>query len=239
MSGPVLRVVSYNIHSQRDDPEALVGVVRGLAPDVLLVQEAPRRFRWRHKCSELARSFGLYVAEGGLPALGNLVLTDLRVQIGRSRCVRFPLTPGRHMRGAALVECAVAGVPFAVVGTHLGTDAGERPAHARLLRAALADLRGPVIVGADLNDEPGGPAWSVLAGGLVDAAAAVAVPAGGGPGVAVRPVPTYSCADPRRRIDAIFTDPRIAVEAYRVVDTPAARRASDHFPVVADLRLPA
>jgi endonuclease/exonuclease/phosphatase family metal-dependent hydrolase len=154
------------------------------------------------------------------------------------------------MRGAALVECAVAGVPFAVVGTHLGTDAGERPVHARLLRTAMADLRGPVILGADLNDEPGGPAWSVLAAGLVDAAAAAAVPAGGATaGTAVpeaaagpppvAPVPTYSCGDPRRRIDAIFTDPRITVAAYEVLDTPAARRASDHFPVVADLRLPA
>jgi endonuclease/exonuclease/phosphatase family metal-dependent hydrolase len=54
----------------------------------------------------------------------------------------------------------------------------------------------------------------------------------------VTPVPTYSCADPRRRIDAIFTDPRITVVAYQVPDTPVARRASDHFPVVADLRLP-
>jgi endonuclease/exonuclease/phosphatase family metal-dependent hydrolase len=51
------------------------------------------------------------------------------------------------------------------------------------------------------------------------------------------PAVTFSCADPRRRIDAILVDPRIGLVSYQVVDTLLARRASDHFPVVADLRL--
>ena len=39
-----LRVASYNIHTQRDDTVALAQVVREIAPDVLIVQEGPRRF---------------------------------------------------------------------------------------------------------------------------------------------------------------------------------------------------
>ena len=42
-----LRVVWYNVHGLRDDAAALAGVVREAAPDVVIVQEAPRRFRWR------------------------------------------------------------------------------------------------------------------------------------------------------------------------------------------------
>ena len=42
-----------------------------------------------------------------------------------------------------------------------------------------------------------------------------------------------------QRLDAVFVDPRITVTGYRVVDSPAARRASDHLPVVVDLALPA
>ncbi|MDI5944131.1 endonuclease, partial [Micromonospora sp. DH15] len=76
--GVPLRVVSYNVHSQRDDQAALAAVVRAVAPDVVIVQEAPRRFRWRQKCASLAESFGLVVAVGGLPSLGNLLLTSLR-----------------------------------------------------------------------------------------------------------------------------------------------------------------
>jgi endonuclease/exonuclease/phosphatase family metal-dependent hydrolase len=221
-AGP--RVVSYNIHGQRDDQAALAAVVRELAPDVLLLQEAPRRFRWRQRCAALARRFGLVVAVGGLPGLGNLILTDLRVQVWQTWCVRFPLTPGRHLRGAAFARCTVAGVPFVVAGSHLATFAPERPAQARLLRQQLAGQAEPVVVGADLNDQPGSPTWQALVDGLVDPGAQAAVPTLPGP--------------PPRRIDALLVDPRLEVVSYQVVDTPAARRASDHLPVVADLRLP-
>jgi endonuclease/exonuclease/phosphatase family metal-dependent hydrolase len=224
-SGASLRVVSYNVHSLRDDRRALTAVVRELAPDVLLLQEAPRRFRWRPRCAALARRFGLVVAVGGMPALGNLILTDLRVQVRQTWCVRFPLTPGRHLRGAAFALCTVGGVEFVVAGSHLATYPPERPGQAKQLRAGLAELTEPVLLGADLNDQPGSRSWQMASEGLVDPGAAAAAP-------------TFPSADPRRRIDAIFVDPRIDVVSYQVVDTPAARRASDHLPVVADLRLP-
>lgn len=218
-------MVSYNIHGQRDDRAALASVVRELAPDVLLVQEAPRRFRWRQRCAALARRFGLVVAAGGLPGLGNLILTNLRVQVGDTWCIRFPLTPGRHLRGAALARCTVAGVQFVAAGSHLATFPPERPGQARLLASELAGLPEPVVVGADLNDVPGSATWQAIADGRLDPGSEEAVS-------------TFSCAAPQRRIDAIFVDPRFEVLGYQVVDTPATRRASDHFPVLADLRLP-
>jgi endonuclease/exonuclease/phosphatase family metal-dependent hydrolase len=219
-----LRVVSYNIHTLRDDRAALVAVVRELAPDILLLQEAPQRLRWRHRCAALAHEFGMVVAAGGQPGRGNLILTNLRVRVTDTWCRWYPLTPGRHLRGAAFARCAVGGVTLVVAGSHLATDPVERPNQAKLLKAALAEVDEPVVVGADLNDEPGGESWQVLAEGLVDSCGADATV-------------TYSCANPRRRIDAIFVDPRVEVTSYRVVDTPLARRASDHFPVLADLRL--
>ncbi|WP_416903125.1 endonuclease/exonuclease/phosphatase family protein [Micromonospora echinospora] len=228
MGGVPLRVVSYNIHTQRDDTAALAEVVRAARPDVVIVQEGPRRFRWRSKCAALAESFGLVVGAGGLPALGNLLLTSLRVRVHATRCQRFPLTPGRHLRGAAFAECAVGGARFVLAGTHLSTDPAERPEQAALFRAEVEAARWPVLVGADLNEGPGGAAWRTIADGLTDAAVAA--------DRADRL--TYSCADPRRRIDALFVDPRITVVDYDVVDTPQTRRASDHFPVLADLLLP-
>lgn len=223
-----VRVVSYNIHSSRDDVDALAEMVRELAPDVLVVQEGPRRFRWRHRTAALARSFDLVVAEGGLHSLGNLVLTSLRVRVHETWCVRYPLTPGRHMRGAAFARCSVEGAPFAAAGTHLSTDPAERPSQAVLFRAALAGIDVPLVVGADVNENAAGTAWQALAAGLVDTAEH-----GGGGGTN-----TFSVRNPYDRIDALLVDPRIEVRGYRVVDTPAARRASDHFPVVADLTLP-
>jgi endonuclease/exonuclease/phosphatase family metal-dependent hydrolase len=230
MPGPgvPLRVVSYNVHSQRDDTAALAEVVRAAAPDVVIVQEGPRRFRWRHKCASLADSFGLVVAAGGLPALGNLLLTSLRVRVLATRCQRYPLTPGRHLRGAAYAECRVGGSRFLLAGSHLSTDPAERPAQAAAFKRELAAATLPVVAGADLNEEPDGPAWRTVAEGLTDTAVAA--------DRADRH--TFSCAHPHRRIDALFVDPRITVVDYDVVDTPRTRRASDHFPVLVDLLLP-
>ncbi|WP_422743057.1 endonuclease/exonuclease/phosphatase family protein [Micromonospora sp. WMMD754] len=230
MAGPgvPLRVLSYNVHSQRDDTAALAEVVREVAPDVVIVQEGPRRFRWRQKSATLAESFGMVVAAGGLPSLGNLLLTTLRVRVTETRCQRYPLTPGRHLRGAAYARCRVGGVDFLLAGSHLSTDPTERPAQAAAFKRELAASPLPVVAGADLNEGPDGPAWRTVAEGLTDAAVAA--------DRADRH--TFSCADPRRRIDALFVDPRITVADYDVVDTPRTRRASDHFPVLVDLLLP-
>lgn len=229
MSGIRLRVLTYNVHSQRDDLTALASVVRDIAPDVAILQEAPRRFGWRQGCARLARRTGLVVAAGGLPALGNLVLTTLRVEVSGSECVRFPLTPGRHLRGAVLVSCRIAGTRFAVAGSHFSLDAAERIAQAAVLKEHLGALRVPVILGADLNENSGGSAWRTVADELTDVALAA-----GREGLA-----TFPSAHPRERIDAVFIDRRCAVADYQVVSTAAARAASDHLPVVADIVLPA
>jgi endonuclease/exonuclease/phosphatase family metal-dependent hydrolase len=228
--GPRLRLLSYNVHSQRDDVAALTAVVRAAEPDVVVVQEAPRRFGWRVKSAVLAHRFGLVVAGGGLPALGNLVLTSLRVRVHEQHCVRYPLTPGRHLRGAVVVRCSIGGTRFAVAGSHLATDPGERPGQAELLRRVLADVDDPLLLGIDLNETPGGDAWQALtAGRLVDAAA-----------VAGRAdQATFPVSAPTRRIDGIFVDDRCKVIDSRVVDPPEARRASDHFPLLVDVALPA
>lgn len=220
-----LRVVSYNVHGQRDDVEALAETVRGLAPDVVVVQEAPRRFRWRTRCAQLASSFGLVYAVGGLPSLGNLILTNFRVRVHDTWCLQYPLTPGRHMRGAAFARCGIGNSRVTLAGSHLSLDAAERVSQATLLKKALAEADGPVIFAADLNENSGGAAWRTLADGLTDAAVAAGA----------ADTATFPCAGPRERIDAVFVDPAIEVVRYEVVDTPAARRASDHLPIMVDI----
>lgn len=230
-TGPVarLRLLTYNVHGLRDDADALVRVIRAAAPDVVCVQEAPRRFRWRHKCAELARRCGLLVGSGGGTALGNLIMVNLRVRVHEAWSLRFPLTPGRHLRGAAFARCSVAGGRFLLAGSHLSTDPAERPTQAALLRAALSGATDPVLLAADLNDTAGSLAWRTLADGRHDAAEQA--------GAAKQP--TFSVSSPRRRIDAVFADERCPVTRYEVLDTPDVRRASDHFPVLVEVAVPA
>jgi endonuclease/exonuclease/phosphatase family metal-dependent hydrolase len=223
--GHALRVVSYNVHGQQDDEAALTEMIRSAGPDVLVMQEGPRRLRWRQRCADLADRTGLLYAAGGLPSLGNVVLTSQRVRVHDSRCVQFPLTPGRHLRGAVVVECSIGRTRFVVVGSHLATDPAERPGQAAVLVDVLAGVDQPVVIAADLNETSGGAAWRTLADGRLDA--------GGADGR-----PTYPAAQPRQRIDVIFVDPRFELRGCQVPDNPPARLASDHLPVVADLWLP-
>jgi endonuclease/exonuclease/phosphatase family metal-dependent hydrolase len=222
---PRVRVVSYNVHGLRDDQRALTGVVRELEPDVLVLQEAPRRLRWRTRCAELARRLGMVYASGGGTALGNLILVSLRVAVPEEWALRYPLVPGRHMRGAAFARCAVGRVPVVVAGTHLGLHPAERLDQARLLDRALAGLDAPVVLAGFFTEPPGAPARALLAGRLADVA--------GGDGA-----PTFPAAGARERIDAIMVGPGVEAAGYRVVSSAATAVASDHLPVVADLVLP-
>lgn len=225
--GVKLRVVAYNIHSSRDDLNALAAVVRGLNPDILIMQEGPRRFRWRTKAAALAHSFHMVYATGGLPSLGNVIMTSLKVRVRETWEVRFPLKPGRHMRGAAFARCEAGGAAFTVVGTHLSTDDEERPSQAELLRQAVSGIEGPVILGGDLNDIPGSASWALAHAGLVDV----------GDRMGFGDVCTFPCRGADRRLDTIAVTDQIGLEAYQVETGELTHRASDHFPVVADLVL--
>lgn len=219
----MLRVMSYNVQGLKGDRAALVDVVREAAPDVLVVQEAPRRLRWRTRNAQLAHDVDLVYVSGGAPSLGNVLLSDLAVRPYGTWELRYPLTPGRHMRGAAFARCTAGGAAFTLVGSQLATEADERPGQAELLKKALSDTDAPVIFAGGLNETSGGAAWRMLADGLVDAAGTDATA-------------TYPATG--QRLDAIFVDPRVTVTSYRVIDTPTARRASGHLPLVVELTLP-
>jgi endonuclease/exonuclease/phosphatase family metal-dependent hydrolase len=212
-----VRIVSWNVRSLRDDAAGVAAALRSMSPDVVLVQEAPRLWRSAAACRRLARGAGLTAVVGGRSAAGNLLLVAPQVLVRAAYDVRVPKRRGLHRRAAVAAVLDVEGGTLGVLGTHLDLDPQARLDTARRVRAAAP--RGvPLVVGADVNDVPGSPAWDVLAAGLVDA----------GEGLG----PTFSVASPRRRIDALLVDPALVVTRCVLGDTGPV---SDHLPVVADL----
>jgi len=226
-SEPRLRVVSYNIKGWSGDAAALTATVRGLAPDVLVLQEVLRWSDPRTWFIDLAGRFGMARAFGGLTACGNAVLTSSAVTVDGRRTVRYPLTLTESPRAAVLVRCSIRGVSFVAAGSHLSTDAALRLKQAAVMKNALNAADAPVVVGVDLNETSTGQAWRTVGGGLVDAADKTGQ----------SDIPTYPTGHAVRRIDAVFVDPSHHVLGYEVVDTPQTRAASDHFPVLADVVL--
>lgn len=238
----VVRVLSYNIRSLRDDREALVRVVRACAPDVLCVQEAPRHFRWRKAASWLARETGLVHTTGGATTAGPMLLTSLRAHVERSEDILLPRIPGLHQRGLATAVLRFGGghrgadaIRLGVVSCHLSLAEAERHDQAGMVLDHLAALGVPyTVLAGDINDRPEGRAFRRLAGSLRDAWAAE--PWGS--------ELTYPQDRPRRRIDALFTTGGVEVLGCGVpaglpgVTEADLRAASDHLPVLAALRLP-
>lgn len=226
----IIRVMSYNVRSLRDDARAVTRVIRNAAPDVVSVQEAPRFLRWRSKCAELARRSGLVVVCGGRPAAANLLLSTLAVDVRATREVKFSKDPRLHQRGSALAVLAKSGRTFTVAGTHLDLQAEPRLRHVGELRAHAEGFRPaeiPLIVAGDINEKPGEPAWCALTDIGVDAFAAVGI--GGGN--------SFPSGNPTRQIDGMFVAAPLKVISAEVLDSPDVRIASDHRPLVVEVEL--
>ncbi|WP_340380663.1 endonuclease/exonuclease/phosphatase family protein [Streptomyces sp. SS7] len=232
----VIRVLSYNVRSLRDDTDALARVITACTPDLVLLQESPLFFRWRKKLARLAAATDLVILTGGGTAAGPAILCSLRVMPERTEDVLLPLTPGRHRRGLATAVVRIGGARLGVISCHLSLHQDERHDQAGLLLDRLAGMGvDHAIAGGDLNERPGGPAFTRLADTLSDCRATV--PWGS--------EHTFPAAAPDRRIDGVFVTKAVEILGCGVphglpgVTENDLRAATDHLPVLAALRIPA
>ncbi|MGW1881718.1 endonuclease/exonuclease/phosphatase family protein [Streptomyces sp. NPDC001970] len=232
----VIRVLSYNIRSLRDDEDALARVIRACRPDVVFVQEAPRFFRWRKHAARLAARSELVVLSGGATAAGPLLLCSLRATVEHTEDVLLPLTPGLHRRGFATAVVRIGGARIGLLSCHLSLQSDERHAQAGMLLDRVEAMDVPhAIVAGDINERPTGRSFRRLAAELQDCW--TAGPWGG--------EYTSTATDPHQRIDAIFVTKGVEVFGCGVpLGLPGLmdadlKAATDHLPVLAALRIPA
>lgn len=226
---PTVRLLTYNVRSLRDDRAAVVRVVRAARPDLVCVQEAPRFELWRLRCAVFARRCRLRWVAGGRQAGANLVLCGPGVRRLARRDLAFSTDPGLHARGAAIAEVAVDGSTLLVVGVHLDLVPRARLRHVAELRTALNRIgagHGAVVVAGDVNEPAPGATWSALEVIGTDAGSLTGSTA-----------PTFPARGAVDRIDGIFVS-AATIRSVEVLDSPDARTASDHLPVLAVLDLP-
>lgn len=218
----LLRVASYNLRDLLDDADAAARVVRALAPDVLCLQEVPRRRLSAHRIATFASRCGLYWPGGHRGSGGTTLMTSLRMDVTDVQHHGLPVACLQRERGYAVSQVRLPGhraVTFASM--HLSLDAAERARHAASVLNALTGAASLVVAG-DLNEGPDGQAWKIIAGQL----RAVSGDA-----------PTYPAGNPRHRLDVIFVSRALTVAqpASVVLERVELVAATDHLPVWVDL----
>lgn len=231
-----VRLLSYNVRSLRDDAAAVARVVRGIAPDVLCLQEVPRFGAWRLRRRRLADACGMRIA-AGRRACGLAVLTAPHVRREAREFHLLTPDPDLHRRALAIAVLEIRGARLIAASTHLDLKDDPRLRHAGEILAHLDRARtrygAPVILAGDFNEEPGGRTWTRLTQTLEDAYETA--PTG--------EELTFSSRTPTRRIDAVFTDPQFRPTACGVPTDETLKKlypgATDHRPLMADLDLTA
>ena len=238
-----LRVLSYNIHKciggvdRRYEPGRVVDVIRALDPDVVMLQEVDAGVTRSRRDKQVE----LLGDELGMPHRTWYPNVDVRGggQYGNALLSRYPIIESTNidltlrfkkrrsaLHGVVRVRHDEVDRTIHVFNMHLGLARYERRRQLdRFLEShPFSHLHHdtPVVVGGDLND---------VYGGLGE----LLVPAGFR-GVERRPL-TFPAWGPVRALDAIFV--RGAVDFLRLsrCDSALARRASDHRPLVAEVRL--
>ena len=208
-------------------PERILAVLAELAPDLVVLQEADRRFGSR----ATALPVDLMASHGWRPVPfesrpasigwhGNAILAGPRMTLhDRVKLVIPALEP----RGAVLAEFDVAGAPVRVVGMHLDLSGlmRRRQAHAILDMIARRKAMPTVLMG-DMNE------WRASAGCIADFAADYHL---------VHTGPSFPATRPLARLDRIFMSDDVDAIDSGVHRSPLAASASDHLPVWVKLGL--
>ena len=227
-----LSVASYNIHKgigtdRRRDLARTAEVIREIGADILALQEADTRFGTRTGLLDLdriRRDLGLIAVplDGAGDAHGwhgNLLL----VRNALVQEVHQLMLPGLEPRGAMVTDLKIAGQPLRVVNAHLGLLPRSRAAQARAMIDKIGQLEGrPTLLLGDLNEWRGGGAALQTLGRHFQIAQAL---------------PSFPSRYPLLALDRMMLSPHGELLDVTAHDSPLSRRASDHLPIKARLRL--
>ncbi|MDJ0514179.1 MAG: endonuclease/exonuclease/phosphatase family protein [Methyloceanibacter sp.] len=227
-----MRVATYNVHrwsgaSGRQVPDATrTGIVISeLNADVVALQEVLRPFDAKDPLTELAEAQHLHVA---------FVVTRAhrRGELGNAILSRWPITSlfvldlsfsRLERRSALAAEFKLGDRSLTVVATHLALRDRTRQRQVRTI-LSHPQLQGPVVLMGDLN------AWR-------RSKATRALEAALGVHGNRRWPASFPSVRPILALDRIYSR-GAQIETLEVHRSLEARRASDHLPVIAGLKLP-
>ena len=232
-----LRIATYNIHRSRGldgrtRPERIAAVLSDIDADIIALQEVigsgPRG-------GSHAEAIGAALGMGWVMAPARLLRGH---HFGNAVLSRFPIT--QHLghdlswktcepRRLQRVDVTVNGAALHIYNVHLGTAILERRHQAQRLASIVSDRHvvGPKLVVGDFNEWMKGLATTLLSARLRSVDLKDFLPRRR----------TYPGLFPLLHLDHIYYAGRVEIVAVELPRTRLALVASDHLPLVADVRV--
>lgn len=232
-AGKELVVATYNVHrwtgvagnNRGPDPERASFVISELGADVLALQEVIRPFAGEDPLVRLADQLRLHVAFVAtrihrLGELGNAILSRWPIATASLLDLCFSRL---ERRTAVAAQLSAGGGPLSLVATHLALV--DRTRH-RQVRHLLdhPNLQGPVILLGDMNLWRTNDKATRTLEAELPTHSEIAWPA------------SFPAARPVLALDRIYARGAKVLDVH-AHQSPAARRASDHLPVIARVSL--
>ena len=241
------RLMTYNVHScigtdGQLSHNRIAEVIAQFSPDIVALQEldvgkarSGRIDQAEAIAQQLKMKFHFHPAiQREEEKYGDAVLSRFPMRLVRSgKLPTLPQRPRLQPRGALWTTVRVDDTELQVINTHMGLRRRERRVQAEAVLGPewLADpeCRPPVVLCGDFNSLPGGGVIRRLQRKFRDAQRCLH---------GRRPQKTFSTVYPVFRIDHVFISPELIVESVQVPRTPLTRVASDHLPLIVQMRLP-
>lgn len=230
-----VKIMSYNIrHGQGMDNEVdldrTISVIREVAPDILILNEVDQgniRTWFAMQAKEVAEALNMnyfFSPTEGTTNYGNAVLS--RTPIKESFGVDLPVVEdGIRQRGAAVIVTSIGDREFMVVGTHLGLGGSTQlKAELDAVHDIYKSRNYPTIIGGDFNKtlsqlRTAAPEFIEELGSVNNQI-----------GVNLK---TYPSNTPTMQIDYILASSEFQTKSAEVKTS----EASDHLPIIAELKL--
>ncbi len=241
-----LRILTYNVHScigldGKLSPRRIARVIARCGADIVALQEVDvgRRTSGRYDqahliAHELEMEHHFHAAwEVEEERYGNAILSRYPLELIHAG-VLPTVTRRKHVesRGAILVEVDLGGTSLHLVNTHLGLLRQERELQVEALLGAewlgRGTCDGPRILCGDFNMPPGSSTYKRICTTLHDTQLLV---------TQRRPKSTWPGNYPWRRLDYVFVSEEIEAAKVEVLRSQLTRVASDHLPLLTELRL--
>ncbi len=241
-----MRMMTYNVHGcvgldGKTSSDRIARVIARQDADVVALQEIDvgrNRSGNIDQAENIARQLGmsfhfhssLSFADG---KYGNAILS--RYPLKMIRMEALPRLKARRIfepRGALWVEIDVNGTKVNVITSHLSLWPAERLLQAEALLGSdwtgSAACQGPIVLCGDFNAHPRSIVCKRIGGKFRDAQLVVE---------SHKPKSTWFASHPISRIDHFFVSPEIEVTNITVPATELDRIASDHLPLIVDLKV--